>query len=73
MIVDEIRSWKEAEPFRRFKLVLANGEELVVRWRGGLGIAPENRFLIYALEPAGYRLVSPADVASVKLAEGNAA
>ena len=73
MIVDEIRKWKEAEPFQKYKLVLTNGEELVVHRRGGLGIAPEGRFLVYPLEPAGHRIVRPADIATVTLAEGSAA
>jgi hypothetical protein len=73
MVLDEIRKWKEAEPFRKFKLVLSSGEELVVQRRGELGIAPEGRFLVYPLEPAGYRVVRPADITTVDLAEGSAA
>jgi hypothetical protein len=64
MSVDEIRKLKEAIPFRPFKLVLANGDELLVGRRGAIAIAPEDKFLIYPLDPGGYRLVAPSDIRS---------
>jgi hypothetical protein len=62
MSVDDIRKLKEAIPFRPFKLVLTNGDELVVGRRSALGIGPEGRFLFYPLDPAGCRFVNPVDV-----------
>ncbi len=66
MIVDEIRKLREADPFRPYKLVLTDGEELIVERRAGIGVAPEGRFLVYPLEPAGYRIVRPTDVKAVE-------
>ena len=73
MIVDEIRTWKEAEPFRKFKLVLANGEELIVHRRGALAIDPDGGFIVYPVDPGGFRVVRSKDVSSIRAAEGNAA
>jgi hypothetical protein len=73
MIVDEIRSWKEAEPFRKFKLVLATGEELLVYRRGLLAIDPQGVFVVYPVTPGGFRVVRSNEIRSVGAAEGNAA
>jgi hypothetical protein len=73
MIVDEIRKWKEAEPFRQFKLVLSNGEELLVHRRGALAIDPDAAFVVYPIEPGGFRVVRSKDITSVRAAEGTAA
>ena len=73
MVADEIRKFREADPFRPYKLVLATGEELIVGHRGGIGIAPQERYFVYALEPDGYRVLRPADVKAVASTEGTAA
>ena len=73
MVADDIRKFRDAEPFRPYKLVLANGEELVVGHRAGVGIAPQERYFVYALNPDGYRILRPADVKAVAAVEGTAA
>ena len=73
MIVDEIRSWKEAEPFRKFKLILSTGEELLVYRRGALSIDPQGVFVVYPITPGGFRIVRSKEISSVSPAEGNAA
>jgi hypothetical protein len=74
MTVDEIRSWKEAEPFRRFLLVLANGEELLVPRRGSLAFDPDGRFVVYPFpDRGGHRIVPAKDISSIRAAEGHAA
>lgn len=73
MVVEDIRTLKEAEPFRPSKLVLANGEELLLERRSGIAIAPEGRFVLYPREPAGYRVLLPSDVKSVEAVRSNAA
>jgi hypothetical protein len=73
MVADEIRKFREAEPFRPYKLVLASGEELVIDHRAGIGIAPQEKYFVYALEPDGYRVLRPSEVTSVKPVEGTAA
>ena len=70
MIVDDIRGFREAIPFRPYKLVLASGEELPVPNRGGIAIAPEGRYLVYALEPDGPRILRPRDVRLVEAMVG---
>jgi hypothetical protein len=74
MTVDEIRSWKEAEPFRKFLLVLANGEELLVPRRGSLGFDPDGRFVVYPfVDRGGYRIVPSQDISFIRPAESDAA
>ena len=73
MIVDEIRRLREAIPFRPYKLVMADGEELVIERRSGIGIGPEGRYLVYPLAAGGYQLVNPADVKAAVVATETAA
>jgi hypothetical protein len=73
MIVDEIRRFREADPFRPYKLVLVNGEVLPINRRGGIAIAPEGRYFVYPVEPEGHRILRPADVKLVEAAESTAA
>ncbi len=71
--VDSIRSLKEADPFRPYKITLNNGEELVVRRRSGIGISPEGRYLVYPTDDGGYRIVRPQEIRSAEAVEGSAA
>ena len=73
MHVDTIRDLKEAIPFRPFKITLTSGEELLVIRRSRVGIAPEKRYLIYATDDGGYKIVRPADIRSAEVLEGSAA
>ena len=73
MVADDIRRFREAEPFQPYKLVLANGEELVVQRRGGIAIAPEGRYFVYPLDPGGARILRPAEVTHVEPVGGTAA
>ena len=73
MILDDIRRLKEAVPFQAFKIVLTNGDELRIDRRAAIGIGPDGRFLMYALEPAGCRFVNPAEVTTAELLKDTAA
>ena len=73
MVADDIRKFREAEPFRPYKLVLVNGEELIVQRRGGIAIAPEGKYFVYPLEPDGHRVLRPKEVKLVEPAGGTAA
>jgi hypothetical protein len=73
MDVDSIRKLKEAEPFLPFQLTLDSGEQLVVNHRAGLAIAPEDRYLLVVLEPAGYRIIRPTAVKSATTMSSSAA
>ena len=73
MHVDTIRSLKEADPFRPFKITLATGEELIVDRRSGIAIAPEGRYLVYPTDDGGYKIVRPADIRSAEAVGGSAA
>ena len=73
MTIDEIRPWKEAQPFRKFKLVLASGEELVVHRRGALAFDAAAGIVVYPEESGGFRVVRSREITSIYAAEGNAA
>jgi hypothetical protein len=73
MLADDIRRFRDADPFRPYKLVLISGEELAVNHRAAVGIAPQEKYFVYALEPDGYRILRPREVKGVTAIEGTAA
>ena len=73
MILDEIRRLRDADPFQPYRLVLADGEQLLIDRRSGIGIGPEGRYLVYPLPAGGYKLVDPAHVKAAVAATETAA
>ena len=67
MTLSRIREVKNANPFRRFNIVLAGGRRLLVDKPYYLGISTTKRFVVHSSLDGGYEVVAIERVQDVEL------
>ena len=65
MTVEEIRTYRNAQPFQPFVMLMVDGRSISVADRLRLGIAPWGQVGVY--EGARFHLLAPADVVEIRL------
>ena len=65
MSIDEIRSLRNAQPFRPFEIIMADGRAISVVDRLRLGIAPWGKIGVY--EGARLHLLAPAEIVEIRV------
>ncbi len=67
MTIDEIRTLHRAEPFRPFKLCLADGREYTVDIRMCLALSPTGRTVALVLPEDDFAIIEVESIREIKL------